>query len=254
MVLCSLLKISPESPIEDIFQATAKAEESLREVEHLRKLVDKKQEPPRPEVIYIVRCHEGGSIHYHDEPRILGSGPNHDHRQGNTPVRNLELFLERHKEVTFLVYRTLECCKKGQGRKNDSSESISIVNPILRSALITMAEDALNDIPHPIPSPEDEDEEEEMEVHHPYLWWYYRQRDIMDTVDILPAEQQRHMKAFADYLDKRMQTEWRTVEELMEQGRITAKYTRYLFVRTALATRPFALKLLTSCRNQVRWS
>lgn len=140
VVLCSLLGIAPESSNEDIFQATAKADENLREVEHLRKLVDKRQESPRSEVIYVVHCQDNGETHYHDEPRILGSGPYHDHRQGNTPVRNLELFLERYKEVAFLVCRTIECCKKRQTHENGRPERISIVNPILRQALIDMAD------------------------------------------------------------------------------------------------------------------
>lgn len=151
-------------------------------------------------------------------------------------MRNLELFLERHKEVTFLVYRTIECCKKGQNRKNGRSESISIVNPILRSALIDMAEQALHDIPHPIPPPDcgDEDGEEELLVYYPYLWWYYRRQNIRDTTRSLRGEQRPHMKAFTDYIEGRMDKEWKTAEKLMGKGKITADYIHYLFVRAAL--------------------
>lgn len=219
----------------------------------MRKLLTRKQEPPRPEIIHVVRCHNGNAplVHYHDEPRCISSGPYHDHRQGSDPVRNLELFLEKNKEVTFLVYRTLECCKSGKTRDEGPPETISIVSPILRKALINMAEEALQDIPHPIPDPEDEEEGKELNFQYPYLWWYHRQREIWDVVENIYGDLRRHMDAFTGYLEKRMHNEWLIVRELIARGKVTAKYIGYLFVRATLTPWSFTRMWLTSRRNQV---
>lgn len=57
----------------------------------------------------------------------------------------------------------------------------------------------------------------------------------MDTIMSLSGEQRRHTKAFADYIEGRMEKERETVEEPMGKGKITAEYIRYLFVRAGLA-------------------
>src|SRR3569833_2877285 len=83
--------------------------------------------PPRSEVIYQINCqsHQGEGGLYLDPPWIVESGPALAHLRGSQAIDNLELHLERNKEITFIVYREFECCGRPGPARRDPSPQIS---------------------------------------------------------------------------------------------------------------------------------
>lgn len=219
------------------------ASDTLKQAESLRYRAMQQLEPPKCEVIYKIHCFDTDTEElYLDEPWVVETGPYDAHLRGSHAIPHLELHLERNKEITFIVYRNFECCAESAPktvayhsrvtRTLDSdpssffkSEDISIVAEDLSETLQEMADLALQGIPHPKFNRRSDDD-----ISFPYLWWFHRRKEIDLISDALSPTFQKHLEVFQTYIHGRLEKEWSAVDSLLAQGRITAKYIRYLFV------------------------
>ncbi|KAF5013004.1 hypothetical protein FDECE_951 [Fusarium decemcellulare] len=221
--ICRLLEISPDVSDEKIIEAMGIAHQKLREIDQLRSTEKARQGPPRFQIFH--------------SPWVVETGPNNAHLRGSQPVRNLELYLERNKEIVFTVYRDYRCCGRSHSRTRsepgmeagDASsllerEQISVISPVLQSAMMHLANSALKGIPYP-------DFGASRDINHPYLWWFHRRREIDEVMDKLRPESWLHvMQLLHDYILGRMMNDWETVGKLLERSKISAQYIDYLFV------------------------
>lgn len=222
------------------------ASEKLKEVDRLRALAKTQQSPPRGQVIHTVRCHFSGIRSYLDQPWVVETG-NRLHVRGGQSINNFELFLERNKEIAFIVYRQYDCCTRsvtphrreqgGIGVEIDPSallqrEHIHILADELKTVLEAIFVTALQDVPCPdldhVPNRVQADTGEE--ISHPYLWYYHGRTEIGQMIDGLPAATRRYAVPFRDYVQGRMSEDWTAVDALLREGMVTAAYIDYLFV------------------------
>ncbi len=209
------------------------------------------QGPPRFQVIHTVHCRNSSAEDrlYLDQPWVVESGPYNAHLRGSQPINNFELYLERNKEIVFIVYKDYDCCGKSplplHRSKNEREfevdasallvrEQTSIISRDLRLALGDLANTALQGIPHP-------DFEDEGEISHPYIWYFHRRKEIAAATDGLQPEARRYLDVFHDYIQDRMMDEWNTVDKLLGEKKISAQYMDYLFVSSFKPIRPFPL-------------
>lgn len=243
--ICRLLEIPPEFPNEDVFAAMDSAKKKLHEHEQLRSKALAHQGPPMGRVIHTVHCYNSRAERrlYLDQPWVVESGPFNAHLRGSQPISNLELYLERNREVIFIVYRDYECCQQAplSNGKNHADmttniketdllwrEHIVLVSPDLRSALTRLTKEISGfSIPHPRL-----DKEEHVPITHPYLWWYHHRKEVEAVTRKLSNGMERYAKVFQDYLRDRMAEEWTMVDGLLSHGRISRQYMDYLFVST----------------------
>ncbi|EQB51863.1 hypothetical protein CGLO_08551 [Colletotrichum gloeosporioides Cg-14] len=229
-------------PDEELLSVMESASDSLREAERLKYRILRQQGPPKCEIINKIYCHDARSENlYLDEPWVVESGPFHAHLRGSHAVPHLELHLERNKEITFIVYRHFECCGMpppkdfnyyGPVRSSlDSdpsgflkSEYISLVSEELSEGLRSLAEGALDGIPHPKFNRRFDDQ-----IIYPYLWWYHRRHEIEVFTEALQQEERKHLAVFQQYIQERLASDWSLVDALLGCGRITAEYIQYLF-------------------------
>ncbi|KAJ0130193.1 Histone acetyltransferase GCN5 [Fusarium oxysporum f. sp. albedinis] len=68
--------------------------------------------PLRYEIIHSVCCEQSKmeGRRYLNQPWVVESGPNNAHLRGSQPILNFKLFLERNKEVIFIIYKDYRCC------------------------------------------------------------------------------------------------------------------------------------------------
>lgn len=244
--ICISLGIPYDAPEKEVLDALSKASDTLREIEHLRKQASTKSGPPRFQIVHEIECRESRSDHgvFLDPPTVVNYGPHDAHVRSSSRITNMELFLERNKEVAFMVYRKYECCGKVPPDEkllyqNDSDdmnvkalllqEYIEIISPHLRKIMVDLGEN-IRDIPFPDLS------EEGAVMYSPYTWWFHRTGQIETFTSNMPPDFQEHISVFAGYLQDSLGNEWEIVRQLLSRDRITAEFIHYLFVREPHAT------------------
>lgn len=177
----------------------------------------------------------------------------------------MDLYLERNKDVSFLVLREYACCQtKSYSTERHRLESdtdtapmtmlveehIDVVSHTLRSMLASLSHAALQGIPHPRFSHDRGDDSDginesdnnfksrynyynarkNLRVSYPYLWFYHRRQEIAEAIDHLEEAQRKHLSIFCRYIRDRMFEEWSDVDKLVAESQITAEYIQYIFV------------------------
>ncbi|KAF5253481.1 hypothetical protein FANTH_1552 [Fusarium anthophilum] len=239
--ICRFLDLSPDTLDEEIIQAMGKAAKALKEAEQTKARYKARQGPPRYEVIHSVHYEQSKmeDKQYLDRPWVVESGPNNAHLRGSQPILNFELFLERNKEVVFIVYKDYRCCGRQSNNRSKShmepggqleassllvAEHISLISSDLRSAMEEFSEATLADFPHT-------NFKEGEEMKYPYLWWFHRRKEIDEALDKAKLSQHSlKVNLVREYVLKRMAEEWETVDELLAKKKISLHYIKYLFV------------------------
>jgi hypothetical protein len=197
--------------------------------------------PPRWQVINRIQCEDSdedeGDILYLGDPYIVERGPQDAHVVGSKAITaGLDLYLEKNKDVSFIVYRDYQCCSRTspQPHRSEKSrlpapsdflgrETISIVSNDLSEALKAVAEAALNGLPTPT-------FEVDEDFWAPFLWWYHRREEIAEAQLGLDNRLQVHLSTLHEYIMESLGSEWSEVDSLLAEGRISAQYIDYLFV------------------------
>ncbi|PTB53826.1 hypothetical protein M431DRAFT_6109 [Trichoderma harzianum CBS 226.95] len=239
--ICRLVDVTTQVSDEDLFKAIERTSQNLKELDSLRSKVTKKLGPPRGQIIYSVRCHaaRGRTWLYLEQPWAVEEGPD-VHLRGSKPINNFDLFLERNKEIAFIVYKDYECCgdlppeinksKIELGLDIDAStfvvgEQIQLISADLKLALRNLASEAFEGIPHPFL-----DEKENPTIEHPYMFLFHRRKEAEEVTMKQSQDAQRHLDVFFKYIFSCMSEEWTTVDQFLAEKRISAKYIDYLFV------------------------
>lgn len=197
--------------------------------------------PPRWQVINRIQCQDAhedeDDMLYLGDPYIVERGPQNAHVVGSKAITNgLELYLEKNKDVSFIVYRDYQCCSMTNLplRRSDkasppvpsdflSGETISIVSKDLSEALQAVAKVALDDLPTAT-----------FEVHEefwaPFPWWYHRRKEIAEAQRELDKRLQEQLSTLEGYVVESLESEWSKVDSLLAEGMISAEYLHYLFV------------------------
>ncbi|CAG9991342.1 unnamed protein product [Clonostachys byssicola] len=223
----------------------------------------------RHQIIYRLRClKSGGRTRLYEElcssDETVQQGT---HLFGRATIKNLELYLERNKDIAMIVYKDFECCghvnssfqhdyDQGQLPTSDASpllkgESIKLVSEEMKRALSDMLALVSTDAPLPksqdpqvtemgedISSPDSSDVDEAVieseheleDAVYPYLWWFHHRLEISDIIDMTNEDPVSPILILRDYIISRMSNEWVSVDYMMSQNQITARYLPYLYV------------------------
>ncbi|CAI6034512.1 unnamed protein product [Clonostachys chloroleuca] len=213
--------------------------------------------PPRAEILYTVHCARSSrpsSTLYRELHSSGETAQDGLHLLGRVAVTNLELHLERNKDIAFIVYKDFECCggpepemKDHEGDNDDlnmysqllKDESIAFVSGAMTDVLSMLGNRAWKESQHPqfIASihktknkkVDDVSDNDPDKTTYPYLWWFHSRQDVKEAMEHINREYVPYLSAFKDYVEERMSGEWKRVDRLMSRNKITAKYLRYLY-------------------------
>nr|XP_036576490.1 ATPase [Colletotrichum truncatum]KAF6783246.1 ATPase [Colletotrichum truncatum] len=245
--LCRLLQVSDHTSDDEILELMDEAEEKLRDAERLQYQFATDPGPLRSQVVYKIRCYEARynpDMVYLDPPLVVDSGTYHSHLIGSRGITNMELYLERNKNISVLVHREYACCKgptfvkrPSQGEKSTEAdlelfferEHVELVSEELQTALTDLSELALNDIPHPR-----FDGGKPGAISYPYLWWFHRRGEIENALKKMSLADQLHIEVVQNYMQERLKSDWSRVDELTARGMITLELLEYIFVPNSI--------------------
>ncbi|KAF4636197.1 hypothetical protein G7Y89_g1892 [Cudoniella acicularis] len=235
--LCQFLNLGFESTDEALIEALESASEKLEELERLTAVEDDPRDlVPRYQVIHRVRCANDRQVQrYVKEPFAVKSGQQGYHLRSTESILDFDLYLERNKAISFVVYKDYRCCDpQPQLRRPHKTwvpeastmlivEGVFMVSPVLCSALKNLADEILFNLPHPNFS------DVGTEFQAPYLWWFCTRDEIAEALKSLQGDQKHHASVFAQYLRDHFETTWSTVDYLLSSGWISAEYIDYLY-------------------------
>ncbi|KAK0761359.1 hypothetical protein N5P37_006309 [Trichoderma harzianum] len=259
--MCRLLDLSSQISDEDLFDAIELASQNLKEFEILKSKGTEKLGPPRFQIIHSVHCHATGDKPqlYREQPWAVEDGPLL-HLRGSKVINNFDLFLERNKEIAFIIYKDYECCdgvpsttsksKIELGLEVDAStfltgEHIQLISKDLKLALESLASRVFDGIPHPFSEEEDYPsnrstnknmppqflgEKDNRSIEYPYMFLFHRRKEVEEMTTKQSPDAQVYLDVFFEYLFTRMAEEWTIVDRLLAEKKISAKYIDYLFV------------------------
>jgi hypothetical protein len=191
------------------------------------------------QVIYRTFCFESGSPVsglYLDSPWVVSSGPQGAHLRASAEIDHLELYLERHKELQFVVYKDYSCCEPGSAKReqpNDNSGSLS-THATSESVCIVTKEfsEALNELSRCAENLANLKFDVLGEFYSPYLWWYQSRRVINEILPQLDPIHKAHVYSLRGYIEEAHGSTYEQVDSLLKGGEIMAEYLSYLYVRT----------------------
>lgn len=266
--LCRVLGESYDVSDENILD---KLEGVMEEIEVARRLLavtkDEHELLPRYQIVYRIHCQASGEQgDYEKPPWLVDSGPHNAHLRASSTISNMELYLERNKEVAFLVYVNFECCSghpvkhRGHHERRHAidtvvsrmiiGESVVVVSERMQTAFRALAAVALEGIPHPTFANDSQDNnrlsdaesigssvvtaeiliDEPTNFTFPYLWWFHRRSEIDDALPLLDGDSRLHLAVFQSYIQDCLEYEWSQVNELLSQRQIAIQYLSYIYV------------------------
>ncbi|PQE03869.1 hypothetical protein CJF30_00006594 [Rutstroemia sp. NJR-2017a BBW] len=238
--LCQFFDINPDSTDDTLLEELENASEKLKEAARLTEVESESVDSsPRYQVIHRVKCAVDQQVRlFGKEPSIVISLQQRSHLRSDEQIYNLDLYLERNKSISFIVYKDYRCCdshlQKRLADKSDASddsdpstllisEAVSIISPDLSAALTALAGEALEGIPHPAFL------EIREEFDSPYLWWFCRRENINSARNLLDKTHQDHVSVFEQYLNDQFGATWTEVDHLLSEGQISGQYIDYLY-------------------------
>lgn len=260
--ICHFLRLDPIVSDGEVFHELQTASARMKEAERMEQNPTTDEDPLRCQVIHRVFCAAiGERTIYLDQPQRVHSGPHNSHLVGAKKISHVKLYLERHKNVIFLVHRDYTCCgqrtqpmnRSFPGKERDLvsepvvlREQIKIVSNDLQSILGSLSDAVFRGIPHPKFGQMDDEYDvigsessdgyessdcnvrDNSDVSYPYLWFYHRRDKIQETP--LEGTDEEHLSVFCEYIQTRMGREWDAVDKLISNNEIAAEYISYIYV------------------------
>ncbi|KAL9117302.1 MAG: hypothetical protein Q9187_006162, partial [Circinaria calcarea] len=164
--------------------------------------------------------------------------------RGRLRISDVELYCERHADISFVVYKDYICDGHGgrvrekraaHGRGNalvvgaeqevyKSGESLTIVSRILCEALNKLVDgDVQRERRYPAFNIYSE-------IQGPYLFYYHDRAFFEQKVAQMKKHHVKELDLFKTYVNESLGKEYNEVDELFAQGLVSPKYVKYLFV------------------------
>ncbi|KUJ14695.1 uncharacterized protein LY89DRAFT_119640 [Mollisia scopiformis] len=254
--ICELLKTGPDTADDALLESLLKTLKSSAAVEEPASVTKKPKKPkiktpsPVSQILFRVKCHRT------DRPLVYSDFPAFDennhgdkklHLKGKLTVSKSDLDnldKERHGNLSFVVYKDFECCKKisnakpGPLSKKEKSQQFQASEPLdlyttesirLISEEFCEAVVAITKTTGRIPACYPEFETSAI-LNAPYPWYYIDRRAWKENVSTLNKAQQKQVDLFVDYADYNIGEEYEKIDALLDKGLITTSYLDCLFV------------------------
>ncbi|KAI1087940.1 hypothetical protein F5B19DRAFT_33422 [Rostrohypoxylon terebratum] len=162
---------------------------------------------------------------YFDEPQWVSTQYGGGELRCRVRIQNFDLFLERNKGISFIVYRK---CAASQQDPNTLPEWT------VKESIQPIHKDLIEAIHKVLESKEEYTKIKQVfgktcQLHSPYLFVFHQQDEWESIRNSLPEPFRQHMVTLWDYIIKNYGHEYATASRCMSDGMITPGYMNYLF-------------------------
>jgi len=152
-------------------------------------------------------------------------------------MSNFDLYLEKNKDVSFIVYRNFDPSLDSILAKPTAEKTGAEGEHLPKSTSETIrpvAEDLIQTIKTILESREEyadmlREYNISYELPAPYLFMYHSRKNLEDIRDSLSLPAQQQLSILSDYITEQYGHEYAAADSLLLQNKISPEYVRYLF-------------------------
>lgn len=214
-------------------------------------MMRKVQTPSRYQVLYRVSREDGVqarqdsrgwenrySLPSFDHPEWVRGEGNAGRVQGKMPLTNFDLYLEKNKDVSFVVYRNFDSdSMNGTARAgtHDSASGGADHTPEHTSETIQpVSRDLIQAVRALLKSRKEYDElltefNASNELQAPYLFIYHSRKGLEEFQNSLSWAAKTQLSLLSNYVMEQYAKEYAAADDLLSQKKISPEYAHYLF-------------------------
>jgi len=239
--LCELVGAGPETADGALLDCLNRVSEVLKP------LVAPVEEPLQEEpvkasyqVLHRTRCRadESEAI-FLDRPHMVGYGKRPYHLGGRDKVSNVELLIERHRGLSFIIIKEYKCCVSGSSllkpeeQPVPSFEMLQILHEDLCEVLDIVKELSTRGKLFP-------EFKLNGQARNPHIWFFHEKASFISTLEGINQAHGEHLALFMEYMISDKGNEFAVLEKQLSKKVISREYLEYLFVSNlSLQTSPF---------------
>ncbi|KAH8792357.1 AAA family ATPase [Hyaloscypha sp. PMI_1271] len=183
----------------------------------------------------VPQLYQGKTIQlYFDAPQWSGGEGNPRALRSSLPISSLTSYLDKHPELVFVVYRDYDVAAMA---RDDTENNDGDVMPQVKhtgeslhpttKALIAAVRIFLKSNQYFSNVARGFQNSELLEA--PYLVIYHTRKEMGNFLHTLPEQQKRQFQLLLDYILSDYHDDYATVDALLDRGKITYPYIKYLF-------------------------
>jgi hypothetical protein len=250
--ICRIINAPPNTSHQILLTMIQKLKEKSQYYDSLSSTETEKSIALQYQILHRVKCYRDSRKPifgtYQRQPVLMANEDRSYHLHGGQPLTNLELYIERQRGISFVVFKDYVCCTierptnrfcprfrdpvKANSEKLSSfveNESMALISPGICDALKAMAEKAArNTAARPdgfYPT-----FEVGQEIHAPFFWYYHDRAFWREQTPQLSGDEKRHVDLFLQYLEINWGKTYAKVDRLLSEKSITMKYLAYIYV------------------------
>ena len=175
---------------------------------------------------------------FFDHPEWIKGQGTASRIQSNLPLDNFDLYLEKNKDIAFIVYRNFDmdgvrivaqpgtddaASDRAAHLPQHSSETIQPVNEDLIEAIKTLlgSRQEYAEILREFST--------SYELAAPYLFIYHSRKSLEDFQNNLPLPAKAQLSLLSKFVTEQYADEYAAADALLSQGKISPRHVRYLF-------------------------
>jgi len=208
------------------------------------KLSQKKSSlPSKWKVLYLVKCEDDNNDRvYLDRPFKSQLTGNEWHLRGRTQVNDTNIFIERNRDLAFIVYWEYLCdghswstpaSKRKAARKRGSegegdeikpeNQKIHLLCSVLRDGILDLIESEAEYASYL----KFNENDETMPV--PNTFWYHFKGQIGEFLSKIEPKQGKQLRLLSTYMENTFARKYEQADDLFERGLVTKQTLKYLF-------------------------
>lgn len=211
--------------------------------------IQKEQAPFRWQIIYrikqtqIVHDRKGPKkvekcLSFFDRPEWVRGQGDTSRLQCNLPLENFDLYLEKNKDITFIVYRNFDINETGvlaQPQTGDVSSERAAYLPQHSSETIRPVDlNLIEAIKNLLGSRQEYSQilsifSESYELAAPYLFIYHERKSLEEFQNSLPLPAKAQLSLLSKFIAEEYADEYTAADSLLSQDKTSPAYIRYLF-------------------------
>ena len=211
--------------------------------------IQKEQAPLRWQIIYRIKqtqvVHEGKFSNvvekyssFFDRPEWVKGQGNTRRLQCNLPLENFDLYLEKNKDITFIVYRNFVIDELGglaQPQTGDvSSERVEYLPQHSSETIRPVDQNLIEAIKNLLGFRREYSQilsmfSESNELAAPYLFIYHERKSLEEFQNSLPLRANVQLSLLSKFIAEEYADEYATTDSLLSQEKTSPAYIRYLF-------------------------